>query len=314
VIFCDLEGASGVQDPSKISARCEQYEIFITEDVNAAIRGLRKGGAEKIYVVDTHGAGTNIRPDLLDKSAELIPPPMEMRKVLFCCPPRIPESMEKEMAAKVDAVVRLGAHARRQTRGFLAHTMVSYPPTRAWVNGMEIGETGLYVLWSGSHKIPVILFAGDDVAMEEAASLVPNARRITTKKSLSRSRCELVPPDTVRNSIEKEALEAVRRIKEIPPYRSPAVYRIEMSFGSKDHATACRMIPKVEVRNETVITYEAESFPEAKRFIDTTISVARLFETLELVSALRKSDKILETIGQWQNQRRKELGADWESE
>ena len=314
VVFCDLEGVTGVDDPTKFSEQYDPYNVFLTEDVNASVRGLKKGGAEKVYVVDTHSSGRNIRADLLHPAADLVPPSLEVANLLFFCPPRFSDSLEIDIGHKVDAVVRIGAHARRQTKGFMAHTMVSYPPTRLWVNGAETGEIGLYVLWAASRKIPVILFAGDDVAMDEAASLMPSAKRVVTKKSLSRNKCETLPPDSVRKLIETEALEAMRGFRKVPPCDSPANYVTELSWHSIDHAIACSPIPRARIKDESRISYVAETFLELRRFIDTAISLAILHERKELISALRNFENVPEKISQWQNQRRKDIGADWESE
>jgi D-amino peptidase len=56
IIVDDMEGISGINDWHQIFAGCKEYEEFgrvqVTEDVNAAIRGLRKAGALEIRVVD----------------------------------------------------------------------------------------------------------------------------------------------------------------------------------------------------------------------------------------------------------------------
>ncbi len=65
VIIDDMEGVSGIDDWHQILYGCEEFEEFgraqVTEDVNAAIRGLRKAGATEIRVIDYHGSGARAR-------------------------------------------------------------------------------------------------------------------------------------------------------------------------------------------------------------------------------------------------------------
>ncbi|MCK4244112.1 MAG: M55 family metallopeptidase [Candidatus Omnitrophica bacterium] len=63
-ITTDLEGISGVVD-FKQTGRDEKGKDYekachlLTEDVNSAVEGCLKAGAEKIVVLDGHGGGRN---------------------------------------------------------------------------------------------------------------------------------------------------------------------------------------------------------------------------------------------------------------
>src|SRR5262249_15023787 len=69
LISYDMEGVSGALTPDYVLAdKPTQYAIgrkSLTSDVNAAIRGLVKGGAGSIWVQDAHGSGNVYEPDLL---------------------------------------------------------------------------------------------------------------------------------------------------------------------------------------------------------------------------------------------------------
>jgi D-aminopeptidase len=307
-MWLDLEGISGVDDPFQVFPASSQYQIYITEETNAAIRGFKRGGIEEVYVIDGHGydASPNIRPDLLDQTSQLITKE-EMLK-------RDRKTLRKEIGAKVNASVLLGCHARRQAKGFMSHTKMHYPPVRVRINGKEIGEIHLYVLWASNHNIPTILFTGDDVAMEEAGSLMPDAERIVTKRSLSRNRCALLPLETVRQNIEDAAFRVAKRFTEIETFKLPNKYNIEISFNSREHAFACQNIPNAEIRNGSIVTCVTRSYDEASSFIDASINIAKYYESHELVSALTKMGNIRETITQWKRQRCSIMGADWDSD
>lgn len=307
-IWLDLEGISGIDDPSQVFPASSQYRIYITEETNAVIRGFKRGGIEEVYVIDGHGydPSPNIRPDLLDQTAQLITKEMMLG--------RDRKSFRTEIGAKVNALALLGCHARRQARGFMSHTKMHYPPVRIWINGMEIGEIYLHVLWASNHNFSTVLFAGDDIAMEEAASLMPDAERVVTKRSLSRNRCELLPLETVRQNVEDAAFNVANRFTEIRPYKLPSEYNIEISFNSREHAFACQNIPNTEIKDGSIVTYATRRYDEASSFIDASISIAKYYESHELVSALEKMGDIPETIAQWKKQRRGMMGAEWDSD
>jgi D-amino peptidase len=69
-ISADTEGVTGVMDAQDVQPAGRDYErgrIMMTEDVNAAIRGVREAAAEDADVVvnDGHGPMRNLLPDLL---------------------------------------------------------------------------------------------------------------------------------------------------------------------------------------------------------------------------------------------------------
>ena len=73
-LMTDLEGVAGVRNfDDWCNPDSRYYETgrrFLTEEVNAAIRGFFDAGADEIVVVDGHGAGA-INIELLDERAEL---------------------------------------------------------------------------------------------------------------------------------------------------------------------------------------------------------------------------------------------------
>jgi hypothetical protein len=89
---------------------------------------------------------------------------------------------------------------------------------------------------------------------------------------------------------------------------------MEISFNSREHAFACQNIPNAVLKDGSIVTYATKSYNEASSFIDTSISIAKYYESHELVSALHKMEDISETILQWKKRRCRIMGADWNSE
>src|SRR5256885_13131139 len=79
-IITDMEGISGIVKPEQTNATKPQFEEgrkLYTEDINAAVRGARSGGATEIVVMDCHGAGSgndfnSLVPELLDPGCEFV--------------------------------------------------------------------------------------------------------------------------------------------------------------------------------------------------------------------------------------------------
>ncbi len=122
LIVNDIEGISGIDNVRQIHYGSKEFEegrIQVTEDVNAAIRGLKAGGATEIRVVDSHGSGGPNR--------NIIPEKLEKDIILFQEGPvykRLKEAADKS----IDAAVFVGFHAMADTKdGFLRHTITLEP-------------------------------------------------------------------------------------------------------------------------------------------------------------------------------------------
>ncbi|MFX1417219.1 MAG: M55 family metallopeptidase, partial [Promethearchaeota archaeon] len=155
VIINDMEGISGIDNWHQIFHGFDEFEKFgrvqVTEDVNAAIRGLRAGGASEIRVADSHGSGgpsKNIIPEQLEQGVELF----QERSI----PRRVAEAVDKT----VDAAVLIGFHAMAGTKdGLFRHTITLGPSMK--VNGEPVGETALQAYILADYGIPVIMVSGD---------------------------------------------------------------------------------------------------------------------------------------------------------
>ena len=74
-ISADMEGISGISASDQLSAAGAEYgrsRKMMADDVNAAIRGARAGGATTILVNDSHGSMRNLRLEDLEAGVSLI--------------------------------------------------------------------------------------------------------------------------------------------------------------------------------------------------------------------------------------------------
>jgi D-amino peptidase len=80
IIISDMEGVAGIVRWEQVSGGDPMFEEgrrLYTEEINAAVRGAREGGATEIVVMDCHGAGkgwtfNSLIPDQLDPGCEYV--------------------------------------------------------------------------------------------------------------------------------------------------------------------------------------------------------------------------------------------------
>lgn len=301
LIVCDMEGVSGVTTPDYQRAdRPAQYaegRRALTADVNAAIRGLKAGGAGAIWVQDGHGSGNEDEPDILldqmDKRANF-----DFRPYPF-------EPYGTGLDASVDAVVYIGAHARAFTPGFMAHTFFYDVTLR--VNGIEFSETHVLALSASRWGIPVIMATGDDVLKGQLSEDFPELEYAVVKTARSWSQAEPLPPAEAARRIEEAARRATDKFLagRFRAYSLPAPYDFEISFLTTDEAARAlggpfTGFPKPARSGERAVRFAAASFEEG--FQTSLAIVTRAVNPLPLlVRVLEHDPQGKKMIEQWQD-------------
>src|SRR5579864_7984676 len=186
LIIYDMEGISGVVSPSFERYGSPDYpqgRESLTADVNAAIRGLKAGGAGAIWVEDGHGSGNSQEPDILVDKMD--------PGASFDFRDRPYDPYSTGIDASLDAIVCIGMHARARTTGFIAHT---YTFDVAWkVNGIDLTETHIVAISAARWGIPVIMVSGDDVLQGQLPNDFPELEYAVVKTAKTLSSAEAVP-------------------------------------------------------------------------------------------------------------------------
>ncbi|AXL51748.1 D-aminopeptidase [Paraburkholderia caffeinilytica] len=228
LISADIEGVAGVFHPEQTRAGNGEYEAarrWMTLEANAAIEGAFAGGATHVWVNDSHGGFRNLLPDLLDARAQ----------VVLGKPRTLGMMAGLEYGAAL--VFMIGYHARSQTRGILSHTINSFAFARVSLNGVEVGEAGLYGALAEEYGAQVALLSGDDVFAEETAPRFPGARFVVTKSATGHASGVTQTPASARDAIEMAAREVVRHY---------------IDAGRAPHATRAAVTPvECELRVQT---------------------------------------------------------------
>jgi len=221
-ISADMEGVVGTVTDDQLGPDGFEYEQarrWMTEEVNAAIRGARAAGAGEILVSDSHGNGQNL---LLDEL------PQDIRVVRSW--PR-PLSMMAGLDETFDGVIFVGYHTGTDDpAGVRAHTMSSARLTSVKLNGVPVPEAGLNAAIAGHFGVPVIMLSGDDAIAEAAIELLGNIETAVVKEAYGFHSAETLMPAAAYRLIEETAARAVSRIAEFEPWSPGSPIELEVSF------------------------------------------------------------------------------------
>lgn len=256
-ISADMEGISGISGSDQLSAGGAEYNRsrkLMADDVNAAIRGARAGGATTIVVNDSHGSMRNLRLEDLAPQATLISHSFKRAGMM--------EGLDESF----DAVIFIGYHAQAGTpAGVFAHTG-SGAVADVRVNGRSLGEGGLNTMVAAWHGVPVVLVTGDDVAVQQVSAIATGARSVTVKRAINPRAVELRPLAEVHREIESAAEQGVAAARRITPQRE-STYAVEVRFRDIFIPEVAENLPGMRRPAPDTIAYTTESMPRAYTLI-----------------------------------------------
>jgi D-amino peptidase len=257
LIFTDMEGPSGIDQPEMVDTSTpELYEkgrFFTTEDVNAAIRGLWRAGAQQVDVFDGHGMGGNIIVENLEEDSRYLGGGWmtNLRKMI-----------EGGEIGSYDALVLLGQHAAQGTKnGFLSHTNTGMSALR--INGKFAGEAPQIAWLAGYYQVPTLMVVGDDALVREVRALLPGVQGIVVKTSQTRHRTTCIPVDEAHALIEETAFRKLNEVEEMEPCQLSGPIQVEIFFALEEPAELLAQIVGFEKTGERVVAYMAQDFLEA---------------------------------------------------
>lgn len=233
-IISDLEGISGIDRMEMIDRTGPEFKSAVERlmiDVNAAVDGAIKGGANYVKVLDGHGGGNNFDLSLLDVRAEL-----DKR-----------ENGVTVLDETYDGIFAVGAHAMAGTiNGFLDHTQNSRKWFNYWVNGRRTGELGQWGMWGAHYGVPIIMVSGDDAACTEARQFFGEIECASVKRGIGRNRAQLIDPDKAVDRIRNAAARAMELIGSAEPYTPILPAELKLELYRSDYCDEFATKPGVE--------------------------------------------------------------------
>lgn len=261
----DMEGIAGVVNWDYTSSTGYQYERarrLMTSEVNSAVKGAVRAGANEIIVNDSHNSMNNILYEELDPPAALLSGTPKMMSMM--------EGIDSSFAG----VFLLGYHSRMNTTGVLNHSYSSSTVYGVELNGNEIGELGLNAYIAGYFEIPIIMVTGDNAVVNEAKNLIPGVRTVQVKETKGRYAALNRNYQEVRTLIEETAIDAINAIDTIKPVSINGPVTVEVTLMNSGMADAAQILPGSERTGPSTLLFEAKDILEAYRAFRTITSLA----------------------------------------
>ncbi|MEO6458127.1 MAG: M55 family metallopeptidase [Chloroflexia bacterium] len=260
LIMTDMEGVSGIVVWEQVNGGEPMYEEarrLYTEEINAAVRGAKAGGAKEIVVVDCHGAGkgwqfNSLVPELLDPDCDW---------VAHHTWSRYTELLEQGC----DVCLLVGMHARAGTPdGVLCHTISTTNWYALRFNDDLVGEVGINAALCGHYNCPILLVTGDEAVCRESKELLGEGlTTVAVKRGLSRYSARQIPPVRAREMIEEGAKRALKDLKVVKPYVPAQPTTIKIDLSTVDAAAKFKGLHGVEVVEPLKVESRGENWMQA---------------------------------------------------
>jgi D-amino peptidase len=254
MVMSDMEGVSGVVKWEQVDGGQSLYEEgrkLYTQEINAAVRGARAGGANEVIVMDCHGAGkgwsfNSLLPEELDPGCEWV---VQNEWTEYT------EPLERGC----DAALFVGMHALAGTpNGVLNHTVSGSDWHNLWFNDTLVGETGINAALCGHWGCPVALVTGDDAVCSEAAALLGDGvETVAVKQGLGRFSARNLPPAKACELIEAGARRALADLSALSPYDPGRPTEIRVEYTKSDQVERYHHRAGVEVVDRRTIVSRA---------------------------------------------------------
>lgn len=265
-ISADMEGISGVVHSEHTSRTGKEHDYarkLMTREVNAAVEGALKAGADEIIVNDSHGTMRNILIDQLNPRAKLL---TGSPKLL---------SMMQGIDSTFNAVFFIGYHAKSGTEiGVLNHTISGRIVSEIVINDMVVGEVGINAAIAGYFNVPVVLVTGDDSVVAEAERILGDVESVVVKKAVGRHAALCLHPNIVYEKIREAGRKALERLDDFKLFRFSSPVRIEVTFANSGMAELAELIPDVQRVGGKSIHFTREDFLVAFKILRAMIYLA----------------------------------------
>ncbi len=267
-ISVDMEGVTGVTCWDDVDDSKPSYQRFrevMTGEVNAAVEGALAGGATSVLINDSHAGMRNVLLEKVHPKAELISGWSNK-----------PLGMMSGVNSGIDVAFLIGYHAKAGTpHAILDHTWSSARVYALFLNGQEIGETGLSAALAGHFGVPVAMVSGDQALAAEASALLgPNLRAVTVKQAINRQAARSLPVEEAYARIRVAAEEAVTG--PLPePYQVETPVTVGIQFvTSLQAAGPAYALDGARLVNGRLVEWTVADIPAAYRGILTMLALS----------------------------------------
>jgi D-amino peptidase len=253
LLISDLAGVAGVTtfaDVEPDGRYFERSKYLLTGEINAAVFGILPAIEAEIFVLDAFPAG-GINFEELHPEIKLIAGKDVFRNFTF---------------ENFTAVLFVGQHARNGVnRAHLNHTLERDEIVSVSLNGLSLGEFGLWAGYAGQWNIPTIFLAGDTAACEEASELVLNITTVAVKEGLDRETAiHLTHPKAVER-IQKGAEDAVKNLANVKPLVFAPPFEVVVAYQTTGRARKMAFEKQGKLVNPQTVSFSFQEYSDVVR-------------------------------------------------
>ena len=267
-ISFDIEGISAVSSPREIkqnSRDSERMRRIATQEVNAAVRGIRKSGKNigKITICDAHASGENLLVEELDSGVSIVKGTPRMYYMMHA------------ISKEYDVVFFIGYHAMAGTRyGVMEHTYSSASICNIKINGQYVGESEINAALAGYYGVPIGLVCGDDHLVAEIRKFFgKNVETVVTKTGISRAAAQCRHPYDVQSEIETKAARALQRVDKLKVFRFKSPISAEIDLVNSLITDMVELIPGIKRKTGRKILFRVSDILEFYRILRLVTSL-----------------------------------------
>jgi len=259
-ISADIEGVNGVVSRDHLMPGGFEYERardWMTDAVLAVCDEARAAGVSEVVVADSHGNGQNIRLERMPSYVRLVrswPRPLGMMQGIEC--------------GEYAGALLIGYHAGASNpSGVMAHTMSGEFIHEVRLNGRVMSEAGVSAAIAGHYGVPVLMVAGDDVAVAETKELLGDMASATLKECLGLFSAVNPSLETAEQRLRQGVRDALDRVGQAPLFKIEGKVALEIRLRSRFVAEWLGYLGEVEVLDAYTIRYHAEDMIAVSRFL-----------------------------------------------
>jgi D-amino peptidase len=175
-----------------------------------------------------------------------------------------------------DAAIFIGYHSRAGSAdALLDHTYSSSTVYSLKVNGMEVGESELNAIIAAQFGVPVVMISGDKTLCNQVRSLLDkNIVTVVVKEGIGRNAANTLVPAEAQKVIREGASTALKKVKDIKPFRVAGPYKFEIDFLNSYQAEAAELIPGIERTGPRTVSYSNSNFLDGFRLFRAILVLA----------------------------------------
>lgn len=253
----DIEGTCGIAHWDETEKSKAEYAAFSTQmskEVAAACEGAIQGGAEDIFVRDSHDSARNIQPGLLPENVQI-----------FRGWGRDPYSMMSGIDATFTGVIFTGYHSAASWDGNpLSHTM-NTQNNYVKVNGEYCSELMMNSLTAAMFGVPVLMVTGDQMLCDWFHTKVPEAMTVPVSYGIGNGSVSIHPEKAVKQ-IRKAAKKAAQLDGRKCMYPMPESFTVEVNYKLHHKARSASWYPGARLENSTTVIFESDNWMDVLTF------------------------------------------------